>query len=196
MQPAASGTGDARRAITVASVSLAAVLILAAVGLRWLTHRDYAPLFHSEHAPLRVAIGAFIGAALASINALVVARGRVFSRVRRLAYHAVEGIEPRWHTSLVVALTAAFGEEIFFRGALDPVAGRWLTAVAFVAVHGALRIRTRGGAALAAFLYAASVGLSTLNGWKGLEAAIAAHAGYDLAMLAWLVRGAASPRFR
>jgi membrane protease YdiL (CAAX protease family) len=133
---------------------------------------------------------------LASGNAAVVARLRAFERVRRLAYHAVEGIEPRWHTMLVVALAAGIGEEVFFRGALDPVAGRWLTAAAFVALHGAFRIRDRGSIAFAAFLYAASLGLSALNEWKGLECAIAAHAAYDLAMLAALVRGAAAPRPR
>jgi membrane protease YdiL (CAAX protease family) len=189
MPPATSGTNDARRVITVASVSLAAVLVLAAVGLRRLTHVE-TPLFTSEHVLDRALIGLAIGAALATINAILVARLPVFERVQRLAHHALEGIEPRWHTMVVVALAAAFGEEIFFRGALDPVAGKWLTGIAFVAVHGALRIRNRNGILFALFLYAASIGLSGLNGWQRLECAIAAHAAYDLTMLHWLVRGA------
>jgi membrane protease YdiL (CAAX protease family) len=106
----------------------------------------------------------------------------------------VEGIEPRWHTILVVALAAGVGEEIFFRGALDPVAGRWITGLAFVAVHGALRIRSRNRLMFAVFLYAASAGLSGLYRWQGLECAIAAHASYDLVMLIWLVHGPALSR--
>jgi membrane protease YdiL (CAAX protease family) len=93
-----------------------------------------------------------------------------------------------------VALAAGFGEEIVFRGALDPVVGRWFTAVVFVAVHGALRIRNRNSMLFAAFLYAASIGLSGLNAWQGLECSIAAHVAYDLVMLMWLVRGAALSR--
>jgi predicted small integral membrane protein len=46
----------------------------------------------------------------------------------------------------------------------------------------------------AAFLYAASIGLSGLNAWQGLECSIAAHVAYDLVMLMWLVRGAALSR--
>ena len=189
MQSTAPGSSDARRAITVASVSLAAVLIGAAFLLRRLTHGQQ-PLFQHDHALVRAAIGAVIGAVIASINALLVSRLRVFERISHLAHHAVEGIEPRWHTDVIVALAAGFGEEIFFRGALDPVLGQWLTGLAFVALHGALRIRNRNHLMFAAFLYAASIGLSGLNRWQGLECAIAAHSAYDLAMLVWLVRGA------
>jgi membrane protease YdiL (CAAX protease family) len=194
MQPATPGTSDARRVVAGASAALAALLVSAALLLRWLTNRNHEGLFHNEHIVVRIGIGAVIGAALASANATLVARLSAFARVRRLAHHAVEGIEPRWHTIVVVALAAGIGEEVFFRGALDPLAGRWLTAAAFVALHGALRIRDRNGLAFAAFLYAASVGLSALKAWNGLEAAIAAHTCYDLVMLLWLVNGASRRR--
>lgn len=179
--------------ITAASVTLAAVLVLAAVLLRRLTHR-HDPLFSAEHLALRLVIGAAIGSALAIFNAVLVARLPAFERVRRLAHHAVEGIEPRWHTMVIVALAAGVGEEFFFRGALDPLVGPWFTALGFVIVHGAIKIRDRNGLMFATFLYAASVGLSALNAWQGLEAAMAAHACYDLVMLLWLVHGAALSR--
>jgi membrane protease YdiL (CAAX protease family) len=187
-------SSQARNTVAIASIALAAVLIGAGLLLRRLTHHDHIPLFDSRHALGRAASGAAIGATLATLNAALVGRARVFSRVRRLAHHAVEGIEPRWHTVLGVALAAGFGEEIVFRGALDPVVGRWFTAVVFVAVHGALRIRNRNSMLFAAFLYAASIGLSGLNAWQGLECSIAAHVAYDLVMLMWLVRGAALSR--
>jgi membrane protease YdiL (CAAX protease family) len=187
------GTREARGVITAASVTLAAVLVLAALLLRRLTHR-HDPLFSAEHLALRLIIGAAIGSALAILNAVLVARLPAFERVRRLAHHAVEGIEPRWHTMLIVALAAGVGEEFFFRGALDPLVGPWFTALGFVIVHGAIKIRDRNGLMFATFLYAASVGLSALNAWQGLEAAMAAHACYDLVMLLWLVHGAALSR--
>jgi membrane protease YdiL (CAAX protease family) len=57
-----------------------------------------------------------------------------------------------------------------------------------MALHGAFRLRDRGVAAFAAFLFLASTGLSGINAWQGLEAAMAAHAAYDLVMFAWLSR--------
>ena len=193
MLPKTAGTREARLVISAASLGLAAVLVLAALLLRKLTHQSEA-LFHRDDLAWRIVTGVAIGSALAILNSVLVARLPAFARVRRLAHHAVEGIEPRWYTMLIVALAAGVGEEIFFRGALDPVIGRWFTALGFVILHGAIRIRERNGLAFAAFLYAASVGLSSLNAWKGLECAIAAHASYDLAMLAWLVNGATSSR--
>jgi len=193
MQPATAGSSDARRTVALASSALSLVLVGAALLVRWLTHRNHVPLFDPEHALLRAAIGAGIGAIAAMFNATVVTRLPVFEHVRRLAHHAVEGIEPRWHTVIIVAFAAGIGEEIFFRGALDPVAGWWLAGVAFVALHGALRIRSGNSLLFAVFLYAASIGLSALNRWKGLECAMAAHSAYDLAMLMWLVRGAMRP---
>jgi len=187
------GTREARGVIAAASVTLAAVLVLAALLLRRLTHR-HDPLFSAEHLAMRLVIGAAIGSALAIFNAVLVARLPAFERVRRLAHHAVEGIEPRWHTMVIVALAAGVGEEFFFRGALDALVGPWFTALGFVIVHGAIRIRDRNGLMFATFLYAASVGLSALNAWRGLEAAMAAHACYDLVMLLWLVHGAALSR--
>jgi uncharacterized protein len=190
MQPTTPGTGDARRVVVGASLALGVFLVAAAWLVVWLSHRTIAALFSPDALAPRIAIGLAIGILLASVNALLVTRLPAFVRVRRLAHHAVEGIEPRWHTILIVALAAGIGEEVFFRGALDPVAGGWITGVIFVALHGALRIRDRNALAFAVFLYAASLGLSALNAWRGLECAIAAHAAYDLTMLRWLVRGA------
>ena len=193
MLPKTPGTREARRVIAAASLGLAAVLVLAAILLRKLTHHSEA-LFSADQRFLRIGIGAVIGVALAVTNAFIVSRLEFFTRIRRLAHHAVEGIEPRWYTILTVALAAGIGEEMFFRGALDPLVGRWFTALGFVILHGAIRIRDRNSAAFACFLYMASVGLSALKAWKGLEAAIVAHACYDLVMLAWLVKGTALSR--
>lgn len=183
------GTGDARR--TVVGASLVFAVLLLGGGWLWLlvSDRHAASLFDTSQLWQRILIGIAAGTLAASACALVVQRLPAFARLRRLAQHAVEGIEPRWHTMLVVSLAAGVSEEFFFRGVIEPVAGRWLTAAGFVALHGALRIRDRGGITFAAFLFAASLGLSALNAWQGLEATMAAHAAYDLTMLLWLVHG-------
>src|SRR5262245_44182609 len=124
MLPKTPGTREARLVIAAASLGLAAVLVAAGLLLRKLTHQHEA-LFHRDQLVLRSVIGAAIGSALAILNAALVARLPAFARVRRLAHHAVEGIEPRWYTIVIVALAAGIGEELFFRGALDPLIGSW-----------------------------------------------------------------------
>src|SRR5690554_6332552 len=39
---------------------------------------------------------------------------------------------------IALSICAGFGEELFFRGALQPLMGVWLTAIIFVAIHGYL----------------------------------------------------------
>jgi membrane protease YdiL (CAAX protease family) len=196
MDSTTPGARDARRLVVIASLGFAALLL----GGAWLLLRvrgaSPPSVFDSAFLWARLAIGAGIGLLAGVACACIVARARSLERVRLLAREAIDGIEPRWHTMLAVALAAGFSEELFFRGALEPVVGRAFTALGFVAMHGALRVRSRGGAALAAFLFAASLGLSTLCAWRGLEAAMAAHAAYDLAVLVGLRRGVARRRRR
>jgi hypothetical protein len=186
MSSATPGTRDARRVLVGATVAFAALLVVGGMLILWARGRDLDSLFESSRLWQRTAIGALIGSIAAAVCALIVRSVPRLSRLRSLAEHAVEGIEPRWHTMFVIAVSAGVSEEFFFRGALEPVIGPWLTSLAFVAVHGALR---RGGSvAFVLFLFAASTGLSALNAWQGLVCAMAAHAAYDLVMLAWLAR--------
>lgn len=39
---------------------------------------------------------------------------------------------------IIVSICAGFGEELFFRGVLQPVLGIWITAILFVLLHGYL----------------------------------------------------------
>ena len=186
MNATTPGTGDARRLVVGASAAFAAVLVAASWLLLRLRGENLAGAFDSPDLMRRIAVGVGAGVVAATVCALVVRWLPGFAKLRRLAYHALEGIEPRWHTMVMVSLAAGLGEELFFRGALEPAVGRWFASAAFVALHGALRIKDRGALAFAVFLFAASLGLSALNAWKGLEAAMSAHAAYDLVMLAWL----------
>jgi membrane protease YdiL (CAAX protease family) len=182
------GTHDARRVVVVASVGFAALLVAGGALILRARGLNVFSVFSPTEVWTRMAIGCSIGALAAGVCAMVVSRLPQFMQLRRLAGHAVEGIEPRWHTTLLVALSAGVSEEFFFRAALEPAIGRWFSGLAFVALHGALRLRSRGMAAFAVFLFAASLGLSALNRWKGIEAAMSAHAAYDLTMLIWLSR--------
>lgn len=191
MDSTTPGTREVRRLVVSASLVFAVLLLAGAWLLLRVRGRGITDPFELDGLAARAATGLAIGAAAGLACLVIVARTRSLEPLRALAREAVEGIDPRWHTMLAVSVAAGVSEEVFFRAALEPVTGRWLAALGFVALHGALRIRSRGALAFAVFLFLASAGLSALCAWRGLEAAIAAHTGYDLVVLAGLRRGVA-----
>jgi membrane protease YdiL (CAAX protease family) len=136
--------------------------------------------------PLRdVAVGAAAGAALAAANLALLDRPGAWSAMRA----AVDEVLIPTFASLtrgqlvVVSLAAAVGEELFFRGFLQPLAGVVAAAVAFGAAHVA-------GARLVVFgVWAALMGLALgalALATGGIVAPITAHAGYDVLAFSYL----------
>ena len=96
----------------------------------------------------------------------------------------------RWWELLAVAVAAGVGEELLFRGALQPLAGRWLGAAAGLVlvsvVFGALH-----AASAAYFVLATLVGLYLgllAQSYDDLVTPIFVHAVYDFAALCALQR--------
>ncbi len=82
-----------------------------------------------------------------------------------------------------ISLFAGVGEELLFRGAMQPVLGIWLTSLLFVGMHGYFKFRSPRHILFGAMMFALSVGLGLLYERAGLIAAMTAHAVYDLVML-------------
>ena len=78
----------------------------------------------------------------------------------------------------VLALAAGLGEESLFRGALQPVFGKWVTAVFFALVHVQYGFLTP--ATLALFIIALSLGF--IRERYNTTLAIVVHTGYNLAL--------------
>ncbi len=87
-------------------------------------------------------------------------------------------------TALLISLVVAFGEEIFFRGALQPVFGLWLTSLFFAVLHTQYTLTP---ATLLIFV------VSLILGWLrerfSTSASILAHFLYDFIQLALAVLG-------
>lgn len=84
---------------------------------------------------------------------------------------------------LYISLCAGIGEEIFFRGVIQPYLGIWITAILFVAIHGYLNPMN-----FKLFLYGVYMTLAiALIGFfsrqYGLYSAMAAHAVIDIILL-------------
>lgn len=140
-------------------------------------------------------VGLGLGAA-ACVSSLV---GYKLTSHRATTQHTIQsysrlslsGWNPLW-----IALAAGVGEEMLFRGALQPITGIWLSSILFVLAHtqayrfAALNKRTL---AQACSLLAASLVLAVIARYIGLVAAAVLHTAIDVAGL-YTVRYASAPR--
>lgn len=82
-----------------------------------------------------------------------------------------------------LSLFAGAGEELLFRGALQPLLGIWLTSLIFVGLHGYFKFQSFGHFLFGAMMFGLSVLLGYLFEYAGLIAAMSAHAVYDIIVL-------------
>ncbi len=82
-----------------------------------------------------------------------------------------------------LAIAAGVGEEIFFRGAIQPLEGVWSTSIIFVVIHGYFSFKNKAINLLAILLtgFIICVGFAAKN--ESLFLAMAAHFSYDLVLL-------------
>ncbi|GAA5522345.1 CPBP family intramembrane metalloprotease [Aliifodinibius salicampi] len=78
---------------------------------------------------------------------------------------------------------AGAGEELLFRGAIQPLLGIWVTSVIFVGLHGYFKFKSPGHIIFGGIMFGLSAGLGYLFEYAGLIAAMSAHATYDVIML-------------
>jgi membrane protease YdiL (CAAX protease family) len=167
-------------AITTAGLTLAAIAITANWG-----HPDGTPFTRGMAAWRQVGIGLGIGGALAMAMSLVEIRVALFDEMRRIVRDVFQTVRPARIDLLLVSLGAGWGEELLFRGAIQPHLGIWPAAVVFALAHFLLTRLTWGRLAYTAALVLAGAGLGYLAEWAGLLAAMTAHAAYDFVALLW-----------
>lgn len=162
-------------------------------------------LFHREPHVSAFAAGVpllfqlLLGIAFAAVYWVASMLGSRFIASRRSAaqiagsYNRLDlsGLNPLW-----MALAAGVGEELLFRGALQPLLGIWITSVVFVLVHvRAYRLDTLNKRVLlqSISIFAISVELGYVAIYAGLLTAIMVHAGMDAVGLFVIRRMARAP---
>jgi membrane protease YdiL (CAAX protease family) len=134
---------------------------------------------------IQIALGLAIGIAFAATSyvGFLVQSKRQYTRRTVASYSRFDlsGFNPLW-----IGLAAGIGEELLFRGALQPLLGLWLTSAIFVTVHvRAYQFKKIDAPTLvqAAGLFVVSVLLGWLAKYVGLIAAILVHALIDIVSL-------------
>jgi membrane protease YdiL (CAAX protease family) len=87
-----------------------------------------------------------------------------------------------------ISFFAGVGEELLFRGAIQPLLGNTLTSIIFIGIHGYFKFRSPGHILFGVMMFGLSFMLGLLFEHIGLIAAMAAHAIYDLIMLQLIQR--------
>lgn len=138
-----------------------------------------------EGAPLvdQLLLGTALGLAFCIPVVTAVLRLPGFSRLREHSIERARMIDLRGLNPVWVSLVAGVGEELLFRGAIQPLAGLWLTSVLFALVHvqpRQYRSPTAGTVWYAAFVFLVSLLLGFLCARVGLIAAMSFHTTGDL----------------
>jgi len=99
------------------------------------------------------------------------------TQINELNVQLQAGLDSVWEW-LILALAAGIGEEILFRGALQPVLGLWMTAVLFALVHVQYGLFTPATLALLII----GLALGRLRQRHNTTLAIFVHAGYNFVL--------------
>jgi membrane protease YdiL (CAAX protease family) len=166
------------------SAVVTTLLTLLACGIVWYWGHPAGGFFAAGWAlASQVAVGLALGAAIGLLVALVEPHIRLLEPMRRIIRDVFLQARPGRLDLLLVSLGAGWGEELLFRGALQPHIGIWPAALLFALGHFLLTKITWGLVAYMAVLVLAGAGLGYLANWAGLLAAMVCHAVYDFVVL-------------
>lgn len=106
-----------------------------------------------------------------------------FKPTMRFFVDLIKSLELSFVEIIFLSFCAGVGEEIFFRGAIQPYLGIWITSVLFVAMHGYLNPFNLKISLYGLFMTLIIVGLGYMTVNLGLLSAIVAHTCIDIVLL-------------
>lgn len=173
--------GLGRQILTCALLSVLAVFII------FLFHSQ--PYIPSLLAGLSLFYQVLLGLVIGALYWTGAAVGYKYMAKHKAAQSMVESysrLDLRGWNPLWIALAVGFGEELLFRGALQPLLGLFVTSILFVLAHTrAYRFNMLSKRVLvqALGIFAVSVGFGVLASYAGLITAMIVHASIDVAGL-------------
>jgi membrane protease YdiL (CAAX protease family) len=140
----------------------------------------------------QASIGLVAGSVYGAASAWLLLRAPFFAGARDLLAKIFRTAPVGLADLVWISVAAGIGEEMLFRGAIQPWIGiGWATAI-FTLAHAWVPVRGAALAVYVVFVTVAGAGLGLLFAQAGLVAAIVAHAGIDFVVLlvAWRALGA------
>lgn len=124
------------------------------------------------------------------MNAVLLVRTSWFKASRVFFAELIGKLNPSYANVIFYSFCAGVGEEILFRGAIQPHLGIWLTSILFIFLHGYLNPFNWPITLYGLFMVIISSGLGYLYEIYGIYAAMMAHFVFDVVMFCYLKRTA------
>lgn len=152
------------------------------------TH-SYAAIFVAESPYVDIVYGLVGGSVLAALG-LAVLQIPALKKVGEFYQQIFTKIHLTWPDILFYSFCAGVGEEILFRGAIQPFLGIWVTALLFVLLHGYISLKDLPKSIYGFFLVFVAAAFGYAFELMSIYTAMAAHFVYDVIMFSYLMRNA------
>ncbi len=139
-------------------------------------------LLSGEPLWIQIIIGTSIGLVAAVIGWKIIEQPPL-QPVRIFFSTLIQNLNLSFSEIILISFCAGVGEEILFRGAIQPFLGIWITAIVFVAIHGYLNPYNWRLSVYGIFMTLVIAGLGYSAEHYGLISAISAHIMIDIYLL-------------
>ncbi len=136
---------------------------------------------------VQIGIGIITGIVLGRIAQFIISQP--FLRDTEAKYaRLISNFQLDHATVIFVSFCAGFGEELLFRGAMQPLIGIWPTAILFIALHGYLNPKNWRISVYGLFMTVAIASLGYLTKHIGIWSACLAHMFIDYVLFQHLIK--------
>lgn len=143
-------------------------------------------IFESEYnLALQILIGINYGF-FAAFTARYIINSRWMKDLRIYFSGIIANMNLKTYHIIFYSLCAGIGEEILFRGAIQPFMGIWITAIVFIALHGYLNPMNKHIILYGMFMILVSAGLGYLYDLMGMISSMTAHFTIDVILFFYL----------
>jgi membrane protease YdiL (CAAX protease family) len=121
-----------------------------------------------------------------AIAALGLVNTKFFSNEMQFFSDLINKLAPTYGHAVFYSVCAGVGEEILFRGGIQPYLGIWVTSFVFILLHGYINPFNIALTIYGLFMVFISAGLGYLFEMYGIIASIVAHFLFDLVMFVFM----------
>lgn len=181
-QPIPFSTG---KLLILSIISANVYVFLSLLITRFWHEENFYSLFISDTSLwMQLGIGAGAGM-LASLIIYLVIQFKPVSEVLSdfMIFEALSKANFTFFDRAQLSFFAGAGEEVLFRGAIQPLLGNTITSIIFIGIHGYIKFKSVGHILFGALMFGLSFMLGLLTAHVGIISAMVAHAVYDLIML-------------
>jgi len=126
-------------------------------------------------------IGVGVGVVSAALALWIITR-KFFKDERDFYYGLISKLNLGYGGMVFLSLCAGIGEELFFRGGIQPLIGIWWTSILFVLLHGYLNPKNWRISIYGVVMVGVIGGFGYLFETIGIFSAMAAHAAFDMVL--------------